>query len=201
MYFTNDMLTTEQKNGRYMVDIGTYRRFHKLSNIDDMTIGLAEEYLASTDAMSDSPPTDSFTLLLPPTTYGFGFHDKKWQYAADVVWDEHIFNMTMLSQTVKDRLKALELKTKRSRDVKASRGQGKVIELHSGPRIGRMMAAEALAESIRKPLYRLALHEVGVEPEQVENSIQEAFYLGGLWKAGMFAIPQTPTLCSANDFK
>ncbi|KAJ4027848.1 hypothetical protein NW752_000093 [Fusarium irregulare] len=78
------VLDYRMKNGRYMVDIGTYRRFHKLSNIDDMTIGLAEEYLASTDAMSDSPPTDSFTLLLPPTTYGFGFHDKKWRWCLQI---------------------------------------------------------------------------------------------------------------------
>lgn len=33
----------------------------------------------SDDAMeSDKPPSSSFTLMLPATIHGYGFHDKKW---------------------------------------------------------------------------------------------------------------------------
>ncbi|KAH7193903.1 uncharacterized protein B0J16DRAFT_336226 [Fusarium flagelliforme] len=183
-----EVLDYRMENGRYMVDMDTYRRFHKLNTIGNMVIEHVEEYLPSKATESDSPPAGSFSLLLPPTAYGFGFHDKKWrklsiEYAADVVWDEDMFNILILPQQVNDSLRALQLDKKTSRDVEPGRGQGRVIQLHSGPRTGRTLAAEALAESTRKPLYQLAPHEVGLEPHQVEKNIEEAFYLGSLWDA------------------
>jgi hypothetical protein len=60
-----------------MVDIETYRRFHKLNTIENVVTEHVEEYLPLEVTESASPPTGCFTLLLPPATYGFGFHDKK----------------------------------------------------------------------------------------------------------------------------
>lgn len=63
-----------------------------------------------------------------------------------------------------------------------------MILLHGGPETGKTFAAMAIAEQIRKPIYQLLPSEVGIEPRQVANNIEEAFYLGGLWGAGMFPI-------------
>lgn len=62
-----------------MVDIDIHRRLHKLNTNENMTIEHDEEYLPSGVTDSDSLPAGSFTLLLPPVTYGFGLHDKKWR--------------------------------------------------------------------------------------------------------------------------
>ncbi|KAJ4122805.1 hypothetical protein NW768_010250 [Fusarium equiseti] len=176
------------ENGRYMVDINTYRRFPHKYPIDNMAAEDAEECLPLKVAESDPPPAGSFTILLPPITYGFGFHDKKWrklaiEYATDVVWDDGMFDMLTIPQDDKDILSALLLDDKASGGVVAGRGQGKFVHLYGGPGTGKTFAAEALAELARKPLYQLINYEVGIEPNQAENNIKEAFYLGNIWDA------------------
>jgi hypothetical protein len=105
------------------------------------------------------------------------------EYATDVVWDEHVFDMLTIPQDDKKLLSALLLDNKASRDVVAGRGAGIVILFYGGRGTGKTFAAEALAELARKPLYPLIPYEVGIEPNQVENNIKEAFYLGGIWDA------------------
>ncbi|CZR39228.1 uncharacterized protein FPRO_05580 [Fusarium proliferatum ET1] len=175
-------------NGRYMVDMETYSRFHRLSILDDVVTEDVEEYLPLETTESPSPPTGSFTLLLPRATYGFGLHDKKWrklaiEYAADIVWKEDMLDMLIIPEDEKTILRALLPETKVSQDVIASRDLGRLIMFYGDSGSGKTFAAEALAESARKPLYRLTPYEIGIELEQVENNIKEAFYLGDIWNA------------------
>lgn len=66
-----------QSKARYMVDMGMYTTYH--SNDDNQ-----EEAPTSTQTLAyevmcrDEPPCGQFLLLLPPTIFGFGMHDKKW---------------------------------------------------------------------------------------------------------------------------
>ncbi|EWZ93947.1 hypothetical protein NW765_014303 [Fusarium oxysporum] len=189
----SQVLDYRMGNGRYMVDIETYRRFHRLNTIENAVTEHVEEYLPLEATESDSPPTGSFTLLLPPTTYGFGFHDKKWrklviEYAADIVWNEDMFDMLVLPESEKNILRALLPENKASIDALASRDRGRLILLCGTAGTGKTFAAEALVELARKPLYRLTPYEIGIELNQVENNIKEAFYLGDIWNAGTFPI-------------
>ncbi|RYC93631.1 hypothetical protein BFJ63_vAg3611 [Fusarium oxysporum f. sp. narcissi] len=184
----SQVLDYRMGNGRYMVDIETYRRFHRLNAIENAVTEHVEEYLPLEATESDSPPTGSFTLLLPPTTYGFGFHDKKWrklviEYAADIVWNEDMFDMLVLPESEKNILRALLPENKASIDALASRDRGRLILLCGTAGTGKTFAAEALVELARKPLYRLTPYEIGIELNQVENNIKEAFYLGDIWNA------------------
>ncbi|KAF5632038.1 P-loop containing protein [Fusarium sp. NRRL 52700] len=189
----NQALDYRMENGRYMVDIETYRRAHSLNTTDNVIAEHIEEHLPLEVTESTSPPAGNFTLLLPPTTYGFGLHDKKWrkldiEYAADIVWNEDMFDMLAIEENEKDVIRALLPDNEVSTDVTASRDRGRLILIHGISGIGKTFAAEALAELARKPLYRLAPYEVGKELNQVEDNIKEAFYLGDIWKAVRFMI-------------
>ncbi|KAF5259426.1 hypothetical protein FOXYS1_9954 [Fusarium oxysporum] len=195
----SQVLDYRMGNGRYMVDIETYRRFHRLNTIENVVTEHVEEYLPLEATESDSPPTGSFTLLLPPTTYGFGFHDKKWrklviEYAADIVWNKDMFDMLVLPESEKNILRALLPENKASIDVLARRDRGRLILLCGAAGTGKTFAAEALAELARKPLYRLTPYEIGIELNQVENNIKEAFYLGDIWNAVVFTMEGTSDL-------
>jgi hypothetical protein len=62
-----------------MVDVETYHRSCGESKPEDPN---TDEFIARfriTDFDEFTPPpTEEFLLLMPPTIYGFGFHDKQW---------------------------------------------------------------------------------------------------------------------------
>jgi hypothetical protein len=66
-----------QTNARYMVDVNTYRQLHGWKD-DSSTANAAQDYLDPEIIDWDIPPPGHFSLLLPPTILGFGFHDKTW---------------------------------------------------------------------------------------------------------------------------
>ena len=125
------------------------------------------------------------------------------EYATNVVWDGDMLDKLMVLDGTKDILRNLIFEQKAFQDilsnlifeqkafqnVLAGPGLGKVILLHGGPESGKTLAVKALAELARKPLYQLVPYEIGIEPNQVENNIKEAFHLGGIWDAGKFPIP------------
>ena len=56
-----------------MIDAEAFKLMH---GRDDDPITQSE--LSSDEYKSDKPPSNAFTLLLPPTIKGYGFHNKKW---------------------------------------------------------------------------------------------------------------------------
>jgi len=56
-----------------MVDAEAWKLMHGRDN-DPTT----QSELSSEELENDEPPGGAFTLMLPPTIKGYGFHNKKW---------------------------------------------------------------------------------------------------------------------------
>ena len=56
-----------------MIDLATYRQMHS-----DEHHPPQRDELGPAAMDDDEPPGGPFTLLLPASILGFGFHDKKW---------------------------------------------------------------------------------------------------------------------------
>ncbi|KAH7235561.1 P-loop containing nucleoside triphosphate hydrolase protein [Fusarium tricinctum] len=189
----DEVLEYRMQNGRYMVDVETYHRSCGESKPEDPnTDEFVEQFRPLDSGNFTAPPPEEFFLLMPPTIYGFGFHDKQWRkldvgFATEITWNDRAFKKLVLPQEEKDMLSASVLKSTASDGLKivSGRGPGVVILLHGGPGTGKTFAAEALAELSRRPLYRLTSSDIDTSPREVEYNLNQAFYLGGVWDAIM----------------
>ncbi|KAF4458650.1 P-loop containing nucleoside triphosphate hydrolase [Fusarium albosuccineum] len=182
-----ESLEFQMQNGRYMVDTNTYRHFSGNPS-NPTTTDPVGEYLPPELVQLDSPPPGPFTLLLPPTIYGFGFHDKAWrklavEYISEIAWNTGAFDMLVLPAESKDVLAALVAGYIPSTQNIPGQGHGVVILLHGGPGTGKTFTAEALADLGRKPLYRLTSSDIGTDLAKIEKNFDKAFHLGSVWDA------------------
>lgn len=68
-------------------------------------------------------------------------------------------------------------------DVLPGKGEGLIILLYGPPGVGKTLTAEAVAEVLHRPLYRVSMGELGTTPENLESRLQEIFDLCLPWKA------------------
>lgn len=68
-------------------------------------------------------------------------------------------------------------------DVMPGKGEGLIILLYGPPGVGKTLTAEAVAEILKRPLYRVSMGELGTTPERLEERLQEIFDLCLPWKA------------------
>jgi len=69
-----------------------------------------------------------------------------------------------------------------------NKGSGLIVLLHGGPGTGKTLAAESVAELVMAPLYRLTPGDIGTNPSETERSLDFAFYIGNIWKAGILLL-------------
>lgn len=109
-----------------------------------------------------------------------------------VKWSKGDFEQLILDVSVKEVLSALlrqQLGTRREAKatVDNSRGMGLIVLLHGGPGTGKTRTAEAVAELLEAPLYRITSGDIGLAAEEVDRNLELVFRLANAWNAGRSA--------------
>jgi AraC-like DNA-binding protein len=68
-------------------------------------------------------------------------------------------------------------------DVLPGKGEGVIVLLYGPPGVGKTLTAEAVAELLHRPLYRVSMGELGTTPEVLEDRLQDIFDLCAPWQA------------------
>ena len=102
-----------------------------------------------------------------------------------VVFRDDVFEDLVLPAARKRLLRALITSHahRTNVDVLPGKGEGLIFLLHGNPGTGKTLTAEAVAEVLRLPLYRVSMGELGTTPEQLEERLQRIFDLCLPWNA------------------
>jgi ATPase family associated with various cellular activities (AAA) len=68
-------------------------------------------------------------------------------------------------------------------DVLPGKGEGVIVLLYGPPGVGKTLTAEAVAELLHRPLYRVSMGELGTTPEHLDDRLQDVFDLCTPWHA------------------
>jgi SpoVK/Ycf46/Vps4 family AAA+-type ATPase len=68
-------------------------------------------------------------------------------------------------------------------DIIEGKGKGIIMLLAGSPGIGKTLTAESVAEKMHIPLYTMSAGDLGIEPAEVEDSLQDILEMVEKWKA------------------
>ena len=137
-----------------------------------------------------SPLPTKLLVSTWPVVCGFSLTSRTWGLAivemlSPVVFRESAFDELVLPAPRKRLLQALITShTQRTNvDVLPGKGEGLIFLLYGSPGTGKTLTAEAVAEVLKLPLYRVSMGELGTTPEQLETRLQMIFDLCLPWNA------------------
>jgi SpoVK/Ycf46/Vps4 family AAA+-type ATPase len=68
-------------------------------------------------------------------------------------------------------------------DVIQGKGKGMIMLLSGPPGVGKTLTAESVAESMHIPLYMMSAGDLGIQPYEVEDSLQKILEMVAKWNA------------------
>lgn len=136
--------------------------------------------------------TEHDLLLADHRVPGYALQVKRWCWFVidgikPVVFNKEAFESLLIPARQKSLVHSL-VKTHVSGDDEfddmiAGKGRGLVFVLHGCPGVGKTFTAESVADHIERPLYILNSGELGIEPKDVEENLNNALMLAVAWNA------------------
>jgi hypothetical protein len=168
-------------DGRVMVDCQTMRK-------------MDPDYFDSRDGEREGPSgmdriPDSKLWMCEPKVMAFSFAIKKWgeiEVAGldDIVFRDRAIDQLVMPDNKKRMILALVKNSAGSfADIVDGKGGGCIFLLHGPPGLGKTLTAEAVAESLKRPLYSVSIGELGTDVQSLEKSLRQILDVTTLWDA------------------
>ncbi len=167
---------------------------------------LRTDYRDRTSLLKERPYSeklpDEVLILLPLRVYGFSLHNRTWHAfditkVQDIEESGHGFENLVLSKEHKKIVQALVQNHKKGRiaaspqakiidqdfsmDLVRGKGKGLIILLHGVPGTGKTSTAECVAVQTKRPLFPVTCGDIGTQPAQVEERLNEYFDMAHKW--------------------
>lgn len=123
-----------------------------------------------------------------PLVPAFSMHLKCWGQAevsglTPVAWQDQAWDLLVLPPQRKALIRAV---VQRQREVHGvdlieGKGEGSTFLLYGPPGTGKTLTAEAMAETLHRPLYVLSAGEMGTTPQELETTLANALELCSRW--------------------
>ncbi|KAI3661104.1 hypothetical protein MP638_000441 [Amoeboaphelidium occidentale] len=133
---------------------------------------------------------DSFLPYCLPVVIGFSFINKTWgQVLVDlcsaIKFNQNAFDMLVMAEERKEMIKALITTHEQTTfsSVIQGKGEGICLLLYGSPGTGKTLTAEAISEYLQRPLFVVSLGDLGITPQELENSLQAILSLCESWRA------------------
>jgi hypothetical protein len=137
-------------------------------------------------------PTEQDLAMLEPVVVFFNLDKCDWQlgYLKDVAlikFRENAFDRLVLDSHRKRLVESLVIYTnsgtQRSVDLIDGKGGGAIFLLDGPPGTGKTLTAEATAEKLERPLYKVGLGELGTNAERMEGKLDQVLNIARRWNA------------------
>eukprot|EP00158_Paraphelidium_tribonemae_P005659 Partr_v1_DN27449_c3_g1_i2_m72331 putative AAA family ATPase len=187
-------------SGRIMIDVarGASLGHYASQGFDEPTqalMSLAGRY----KRMDAKTPSDAIILFdnIPdhllgiawPALVGFSFSIKAWGHILvdslqEIKFNENAFDTLVLDPDRKKLIRALvKFGGGSFTDVIEGKSGGSIFLLHGPPGVGKTLTAEAIAETLHRPLYYVTMGELGTSPDDLERRLGDVLSLCAVWDA------------------
>lgn len=135
---------------------------------------------------------ERMAAFVNPFVFAFCLNERRWAMApADALSTVDFTPGLMDKLVVEDSVKAMLLSLTRmftnkgatSRDFIQGKAGGNVFMLHGPSGIGKTLTAEATAEELKRPLYKISAASLGTTPEDIQIRLERALSNSERWGA------------------
>ncbi len=178
-------------DGRIMIDPRSYAKFDS-NGSNRLNYGLFDGVINEDD--DDDKDTDNNLLVdencwkAYPAVFGFSFVTKLWgmfdvESISPIEFRTDAYDKLVLDEKTKELILALVTTNSETTDIISAKGNGTIFLLHGAPGVGKTLTAEAIAETLKRPLYSVSVGELGTNPESLEDSLRDILELATAWDA------------------
>lgn len=137
--------------------------------------------------------TEEQLLLTDATVRGYSLRDKDWfnffiDGIKDIVWNDYAFEALVAPPEQKNLVLAFAESQIAHRehfdDIIQGKGKGTIMLLSGPPGVGKTLTCEAVAETMKVPLYSVGAAELGSKPSALERSLADILEMCAKWNAG-----------------
>lgn len=144
------------------------------------------------EAPKRAPLTQEQVIMTVPTVRGYSLRNRRWMEffvdeVKDVEFDNNAFETLVLEPDHKELILAFaqsQVKFKNTfDDIISGKGKGIIMLLSGGPGIGKTLTAESVAEEMKVPLYVMGAGDLGTDPYELENNLNQILAMVSNWNA------------------